>query len=71
MTAEQCTPAVKGEGAPIANYTMPRIWDELSISSKFEARQAEVDAFNNANVRADIIGHTRIKSVGKYQSCMV
>ena len=49
MTAEQCTPAVKGEGTPIANYTMPRIWDELSISSKFEARQAEVDAFNNAN----------------------
>jgi xanthine dehydrogenase/oxidase len=49
MTQAECTPNVKGEGAPIAHYNLPRIWKELNQSAKFEERQAAVDAFNASN----------------------
>ena len=49
MTADQCTPNVKGEGAPIADYNMPRIWSELEENSEIMDRKAKVDEFNSTN----------------------
>ena len=40
---------VKGEGAPIADYNMPRIWSELEASAQMSSRKAQVDEFNAEN----------------------